>query len=212
MAARGKYTLELVQDICTAIALEGTERSGWKGRISEDTFYTWLKDKAEFSEAVNAAKAEYRQNLPEADRRQARKAFVDYLYGRMERVITKTEYGSSSVGSYEKEIVQRVPVGVPRWAIERVLGKGMPSEIEALVTLVEAGWIPREVLSLAIEQLSQVKKSLREVFEGILPNTGEISPGLSDETAAAIRAQILGIEPPSVAALPAVLDSGSEPD
>jgi hypothetical protein len=193
--AKGKYTPELVEDICTAIALEGSDRSGWEGRISEDTFYAWLKDKSEFFEVVQASKAEYRKNLPEVDKRQARKAFVAYLYGTMERVIITKETGKTERnGEYEKETVTRIPIGIPKWAIERVLG-GKSSELEALCVLVEAGWLPREVLNIAVSELDKLKNTMQDVFAGILPSGADTpKPGLTDETAAAIRAKILGIE------------------
>jgi hypothetical protein len=193
--AKGKYTPELVEDICTAIALEGSDQSGWEGRIAKDTFYTWLVEKSDFPDLVQAAKAEYRKNLPETDKRQARKAFVGYLYGEMERVITVQERGRSERnGEYEKEIVTRIPIGIPKWAIERVLGKNQLSELDALCVLVEAGWLPREVLNIAVSELDKLRNTMQDVFAGILPSGADTpKPGLTDETAAAIRAKILGI-------------------
>jgi hypothetical protein len=194
--AKGKYTPELVEEICNAISLEGSDRSGWEGRISEETFYAWLKDKSEFSEVVQASKAEYRKNLPEADKRQARKAFVAYLHGTMERVIITKETGRTERnGEYEKETVTRIPIGIPKWAIERVLGKNQLSELDALCVLVEAGWLPREVLNIAVSELDKLRNTMQDVFAGILPSGADTpKPGLTDETAAAIRAKILGIE------------------
>lgn len=211
--AVGKYTPELAEDICNAIALHGSDESGWKGRISKETYYVWLREKPDFSDLIEQAKTEYRHNLPEVDHRQARRAFVGYLYGTMERVVVKTEKGyTKASGHYEKEVIHRIPTGIPKWAIERVLGSQM-SEFEALQKLIEAGWIPKEVLNIAIAEFDKFKAILREVFAGILPAIDPgAKPGLTDETTAIIRSRILGIESASTIALSAEMDSGSESD
>lgn len=212
IVAKSRYCTEIVQQICDRIALEGTDESGFRGLIGKETYYVWLRTRQDFSDAVKEAKAEYRRNRPEADRRQARKAFVSYLYGDMQKIISRREEGEIDGKPYWKETTTRVPVGTPKWAIERVLGKDAASEIEALVTLVEAGWIQREVLNLAIGELDRVKETLRQVFAGILPNGESARPGLTDETADLIRGKILGIEPTSIAALPATVDVGHQLD
>ncbi len=191
-----KYTPEMVEEIVTAIAVHGVDSAGWDGRISKDTFYEWLKHKPDFSDMVVQAKREYRKSLPESKHRQANLAFSQYLYGEMERVIVTTEKGHSEKGgAYESETVKRVPIGVPKWAIDRVLGPQM-SEIEALSVLSQSGWLPKGILNIAIAELDKLKTTLREVFAGILPSVGtDAKPGLSDEAAASIRAKILGIQP-----------------
>lgn len=193
---KSKYCPELVEEIVTAIAVNGVDSAGWDGRISKDTFYEWLKHKPDFSDMVVEARLEYRKSLPESKHRQANKAFAQYLYGEMERIIVTTERGhSEKSGAYESETIKRVPVGVPKWAIDRVLGTQM-SEIEALSVLVQAGWLPRGILNIAIAEVDKLKTTLREVFAGILPDKGtDAKPGLSDEAAASIRAKILGIQP-----------------
>jgi hypothetical protein len=200
MAARrgrsSKYTPELVEEIVTAIAVHGVDAAGWDGRISKDTFYEWLKHKPDFSDMVVEAKNDYRRSLPETKRRQANLAFSQYLYGEMERVIVTTERGHSQKGGdYECETIKRIPVGVPKWAIDRVLGANM-SEIEALSVLVQAGWLPRGILNVAIAEVDKLKTTLQQVFAGILPDKGiDAKPGLSEEMAAEIRMKILGIQP-----------------
>jgi hypothetical protein len=199
MARKGrssKYTPELVEEIVTAIAVHGVDSAGFEGRIAKDTFYQWLKNKPDFSDLVVEAKSEYRRSLPETKYRQANLAFSQYLYGEMERVIVTTEKGhSEKSGVYESETIKRVPVGVPKWAIDRVLGTQM-SEIEALSVLVQAGWFPRGILNVAIAEVDKLKTTLQQVFAGILPDKGtSAKPGLSEEMAAEIRAKILGIQP-----------------
>jgi hypothetical protein len=191
-----KYTPELVDQIVTAIAVHGVDSAGFEGRIGKDTFYQWLKHKPDFSDAVSQAKKEYRNSLPETKYRQANKAFSQYLFGEMERVIVTTEKGhTEKSGAYECETIKRVPVGVPKWAIDRVLGTQM-SEIQALSVLVGAGWLPVGILSIAVGELDRVKNTLQQVFAGILPDTGKEAPrGLSYEMANEIKLKILGIDP-----------------
>ncbi|MBD1825949.1 hypothetical protein NDI47_25545 [Microcoleus vaginatus GB1-A2] len=71
-------------------------------------------------------------------------------------------------------------------------------ELEALKILADAGWLPRSVLKLANDETAKLKSNIREAFMGILPDRLEEQHrrGLSPETAAALRAHILGIQPP----------------
>jgi hypothetical protein len=199
---RSKYTPDRVRVICDAIARSGSDKAGWQaGNISEATFYTWIEQFSEFSELVLNARAEYRNTCPETLVRQVNKVFSDLLHGRMEKIITTTKTGHSSrLGSYEEETIQRIPIGVPRWAIERVLGPAI-DEFAAIQCLVQAGWLPRQLLEVTQTELYEMRSRVKELFLGILPNKeGQAKPGLSDETAAAIRAQILGIEPSNTVA------------
>lgn len=83
--AKSKYNSERVAKIIDAIFVNGSDRAGWTGgEISEDTFSQWMKKYPEFSEEVVIAKQEYRNNCPETLKRQAQKAFADYLFGRVE--------------------------------------------------------------------------------------------------------------------------------
>jgi hypothetical protein len=213
--AKSKYTPERVQILCDAIARSGCDKAGCKAAgINQDTFYTWLKVHAEFSELVFAAKAEYRESCPETLVRQANKAFADYLYGRMEKVIVTKETGISlrTGEPYERETVQRVPVGVPKWAIERVLGPAV-DEIDAIKVLVKAGWLPHELLELTREQFSELRSRLKSSFAGLLPERGrERTAGISEATADAIRREILGLKSEDPTALPEALDRRQEQD
>lgn len=193
---KSKYSEELVEQICTMVATTGSDRAAYDAvGLHPATFYRWLNEKKEFNDRVESARAEYRETCPDVLVRQANKAFSDYLHGRMERIVTTTKSGTKGDMPFEEESIQRIPVGVPKWAIDRVLGN--PSdEIEALKTLVKAGWLPRWITQIAINEISEAKATIREVFAGILPDGDEklAKPGLSDAAAAAIRARILGIE------------------
>lgn len=196
--AKSKYTPEIVQKIIDAIAATGKDEPGWlAGEISETTFYAWQEKYPEFSELVVKAKDEYRDTCPETLVRQAKKAFADYLFGRMTRVHYTKETGvNARTGEpYEKEIVQHIPVGVPRWAIERVLGKPL-DVLEAVKTLAEAGILPKWITQAVSNEIGNARKGITEVLAGVLPDsdTERHRPGLSEETAAIIRSHILGVE------------------
>src|SRR4028118_303431 len=73
-------------------------------------------------------------------------------------------------------------------------------ELEALKLLADAGWLPRSILKLANDETARLKSNLRQAFTGIFPDRpdDQNGRGLSPETAAALRAHILGIEPPDM--------------
>lgn len=212
--AKSKYTPETVRIIIAAIAASGKDEPGWRaGGISEQTFYNWQEKYVEFLELVVKAKDEYRDTCPETLVRQAKKAFADYLFGRMERVVYTKESGVSlKSGVYEKEITQRIPVGVPRWAIERVLGKPLDI-LEAVTTLADAGVLPRWLIQAVTDEVGNARTGITEVFAGVLPDrdSRQARPGLSEETAGAIRSHLLGIQSPDATSISAGVDSGQQP-
>lgn len=56
---RGKYTPEIVERLLKAIRLGmAYKHAAAYAGISEDTFYTWMKEKTEFSEQVKEAEAD----------------------------------------------------------------------------------------------------------------------------------------------------------
>ena len=131
--AKSKYNSERIAKIIDAIFVNGSDRAGWTGGgISEDTFYQWMKKYPEFSEGVAIAKQDYRNNCPETLKRQAQKAFADYLFGRVEETWTSTEVISDGDRQIVKETVKRVRRGPPQWAIERVLGP----ELNRLISIL----------------------------------------------------------------------------
>lgn len=86
-------------------------------------------------------------------------------------------------------------------------------EIEALKILAEAGWLPRSVLKLANDETSKLKSNLREAFSGVLPDYKEESGrGLSPETAAIIRAHLLGIQSSDALTLSTEMEPGQQPN
>lgn len=126
MGAKGKYNEQIVESILDAIAVTGSDAVGYqKGGISHDTFYSWIKRYPEFAEGVTRAKEEFRKSCGDGPIRLANKALDDYLNG---RVIETWECEEDAVnprtGGIERlHSIKRVNRGVPKWAIERVLGK-----------------------------------------------------------------------------------------
>ena len=137
MARKTKYSEERKRIIADEIALTGSSRSAWeKADICEETFYSWQRKYPEFSELIAIAKAEYRESCPESLRRQARRAFADYLYGRAEETWSSLERGSNDKTSWSRELTKKVRRGTPKWAIDRVLGR--PQDVlEAVKTLAQ---------------------------------------------------------------------------
>lgn len=212
--AKSKYTPETIQKILDMIAQTGSDRAGWQaGAISEATFYDWQQKYPEFLEQIKSAKTEYRNTVPEVLIRQAHSAFADYLFGRVEITTTQFKRGVNEKGSFSEETTKRIKLSPPRWAIERILGKPI-DVLEAVKVLVDANILPKWLVQVVTDEVGDARKGIAEAFTGILPENDarRIKPGLSEETAAAIRAHILGIESANHAQISAEMGSRSEPD
>jgi len=62
--AKSKYSPELTEIICNAIALYGTDEAGWAaGGIGRQTFYNWQNAHVDFLDAALKAKTEYRKSI-----------------------------------------------------------------------------------------------------------------------------------------------------
>lgn len=214
MARKPKYSPDLAKTILDAIAQTGSDRAGYEAAgISESTFYAWKKQLPEFSEEISKAKAEYSDICPGALVRQANKALADYLYGRIEVSIATIKRKRNADGTTEStETIRKVRPSIPRWAIERVLGKPLDI-LEAIKTLAQAGIIPHHLVQVAADEVRSARDRIGASFSGSLPDgdVRTIKPGLSEDTAAAIRAHILGLEDAQVLASRTFADRVSEP-
>lgn len=210
-----KYTDEVVQKIIEVIRETGGDKEGYTSAgIHSATFYKWINEKPEFKEAIAQAKVEYRESCPPVLIRQAKKAFADYLFNRVEETWTSFERGVDETGkSWSKETTKRVKRGVPQWCIERVLGKPIDL-LEAVKVLVDANILPRWLVQVVADEVGDARRGITEAFTGILPenDTRRNLPGLSEETAAAIRSHILGIESTDSTPLPEAMGSRSKSD
>lgn len=208
--AKSRYSPELTEIICNAIAVSGTDEAGWiAGEISKPTFYTWANRFPDFLDAVNTAKTEYRKSGTNNIKRLGKKALLDYLEGRM----TKTSYVKKQVLSPAGDVVEleawrTAPVGVPQWAVVRALGEDI-TEVEALSRLAELNLIPSWVVDCAERILDKAREEISTILRAELPEPlayelakeREQSGGLSAETVGRIRAEIMGIDAQSISAL-----------
>lgn len=102
----------------------------------------------------------------------------------------------------KSQAIEQIKIAAP--LIKAAIGLGQEvygrnyDELEALKMLVEAGWLPRSILKFANDEAAKLKNNLRQAFTGIFPDRpdDQNARGLTPETAAALRAHILGIQPP----------------
>ena len=169
MARNSKYTPQTVEKILIAIKETGSDKAGYgAGGINQDTFYAWKNRYTEFSEGVARARAEFRRIAPESYAMQAKESLQNYLVnGSVETWSTK-EVHKDAGGDVIKTIerVSKVVKPTPCWVIDRVLGKSY-DELEAVKTLVEAGWLPPEILYRAGVSMEQFKTSMQQLFEKV---------------------------------------------
>jgi hypothetical protein len=193
--AKSKYTPEICKIIFAAIAQTGSDRAAFQAAgINRDTFYSWMKKYPDFSDGVGKARAEYQDVCPENLVQQANKAFADYLYGRVEVAVETEKWVEDEKGIRTERSSRIVKQPPPRWAIERVLGRPL-DVLEAIKTLAQAGIIPHHLVQVAADEVRSARERIGDSFKGALPegDVRNIKPGLSEETAAAIRAHVLGI-------------------
>ena len=93
----------------------------------------------------------------------AKEVLNNYLYNGDIQTWTSREI---HIGTDENiiKMVERVTKQVketPPWVIERVLGKSY-DELEAVKTLVEAGWLPPEILCSCGASMEHLKQSIMQ--------------------------------------------------
>lgn len=119
--AVGKYTPERVDLICHMIASTGQDQAGYKAAgITKDTFYTWVKEKPDFSDRVSAARAAWRKidepAMIEAFRQGLIKAMLGYQQER-----TNAEETTLSSGEKVKKVSKSTATVPPaEWAFRIV--------------------------------------------------------------------------------------------
>jgi hypothetical protein len=155
---KNTYIPETVEKIIDAIAKSGGDRDGWEAvGMGKDTFYKWKREYKEFADKIAIAKREFRENLPEHQKRQARRALNDYLYrGSKETWTTRKTITSEAHGDSEENSVKTVERPPPKWAIERVLGQKMDL-LEIINSLIEMGVVDSAAIQTAEGKLDTVK-------------------------------------------------------
>lgn len=211
MAGRRKYNPAVVKAICDAIAETGRDVDGIAaGAISHETFYRWINDKPEFSAAVEAARAKYRDtSLPQL-RSWAKQGLSNTLRavaeGR-EIITTTTVSGVGPEGPIDSETIQRKPAMVPiQQAFTYVMGKDIDL-VQWLNQGVNLGVFPQSFIEGLIDDIDGVRERIKAAVEGrIAPSQSthqqpRIDPGV------AIAAS-LGLSNP--APIPKTVDAGSK--
>lgn len=172
MPRRSVYTEEIAGQICEDIAEYGTHRDGYeRSGVSRACFYRWLQENREFKDRVRKAEQEFK--FSKTDRKiQARKVLDDYLYGRAKRVtkINKkvtstffTDEGEEKEAITTEEQTKITTELCPEWVISKILGKDV-EELEAFRKLVEAGWIPNDVVGSTINDIEELKVKVKSYF------------------------------------------------
>lgn len=193
-----KCTPAIVQEICSVIAITGSDKQAYEYvGVGETTFYRWLssekKEFREFREAVINARAEHHRSQSPHRIRKAQQALQNALEHGVTVVTTTEEQGESGHGPFTKTVTRTVNKGVPRWAIEQVLGPPR-DEFQALAVLVRAGWLPISILKFTDDEFSSLKDRFQQIFEGILPEglgNAESVQGITEETVDEIKHRIL---------------------
>ncbi len=161
--AKSKYKPEIVQAIVEAIAATGRDADGQKaGAISVDTFYRWLKQYPEFSESIQRAKAEFRKTCPETLRAHALQRLGEYVRGEVIETWVKTSATKDAKGELVSTTrsVTEIRRGCPQWAIDRVLGKGLPI-LEAMQVLLNEGVASPQQAAVVESCLDEMTRQLR---------------------------------------------------
>lgn len=210
--AKGKYSEENVQRCLDAIALYGTDKSGYTAiPLSHETFYKWISEKPEFAERVTQARRTWQESQGSTAKLKAWDVLRRYLFeGQIDHwTIVKDAL------TQDGEIIQLTETrtirrATPQWVIERYLGKGM-HELEALQAI--AAWLPQTTLEAVASEINHGTEAIRQVFTGAIAGSGDSArrPGLTDETAGAIRSQILGVDASDPAAVSGTMGTGQKP-
>lgn len=163
--AKSKYSPETVTLILDAIRERGGDEDGWlAGQISRTTFYEWQNQHPDFQKGVAIAKREYQESLPAVQRRQARRAFNDYLFGRIEEVWESEEQTFEANGDLTiKRTIKKVRRGPAVWAIERVLGRNLDI-LEAIKTMIESGLAPEQLIEVTERRIAEAKAQIKQDF------------------------------------------------
>lgn len=192
-----KYTSALAQKIFDAIADSGSHRAAWESaEIHHSTFYDWRKKYPEFSAGIAKAEEIFRQKLDND--------FVDLANQRLREVLEKgvtirwkkSETRTREVicpdsGSVLRVIRETVDStseefrGVPSWAIERALPKPIRDLDDLAAIAAEFG------CAVVVKDFQLFKDYLRANTPDL---PGKKGVGLSSETTARIRSEILGID------------------
>lgn len=153
VARKSKYTPDIQDTICEAIATEGGDEVGWRaGGINAATFYRWLNRYSDFRDAVEQARRDFRERCPAYQKDLALEKLTDALEnGQLIRWTTiKTRrldhfYPGKDgqpdtlkwyqIETTEEEHIEHRPT--PKWAIERVIPRPIEDDVNAAIAFLE---------------------------------------------------------------------------
>lgn len=202
MPRKSKYNEECQKAICEAIAESGRDVDGCKaGGISYDTFYEWLKTKPEFSEAVMAARKQFKDtSLPQLRTwaKQGLKNTLQAVAEGREIITTTVVSGIAPDGSpVEMETINRQPAMVPiNQAFKYVMGK----DIDLITWLrqgVDLGVFPRSFVEEMIDDIDAVTERIRSKVEGRITSTDSGARGSTAIDSGVAIASALGLVDPT---------------
>lgn len=135
--------------------------------VDRALFDGWMKKYKDFKAKVLSAQEYYRDSLPLAQKMQAKKALIDYLYGRQkkEQKIVEEYYDENGNISGKKVVEKTEAIEVPRWVIERALGSTV-SELDALRLLIDSGWIDDSVIEGISQRLNLATEDIKQILLG----------------------------------------------
>lgn len=186
--AKGKYNPQAISLICDAIAETGRDLDGIAAAgIASNTFYRWLSEKRDFSDAVEASRARFRSTSIPKLRSWAKQALSNTLEAAAEgrEVVTiTTTTGTDSLGqTFESETIQRKPAMLP---VQQAFNYVMGREIDLIAWLrqgVDLGVLPKEFMEKSINEIDGVTARIRSQIEGRSTEGQNPSPNI-DPTAA----------------------------
>lgn len=164
-----KYTPEIVERILSVFRETGSDKVAYlAANISKDTFYKWKLNHPDFADLLAIAAVDFRMRAPESYIEQAKKTLEDYLFNGETQTWSSREIHKDANGNIIKivEKVSKVVKSTPCWVIDRVLGKSY-DELEAVKTLVEAGWLPPEILYRAGASMEKLKTAMQQLFKKV---------------------------------------------
>jgi hypothetical protein len=174
--AKGKYTSELVQEICDRIRADGRLESVYTSPklISKASFYAWLKTKPDFLDSVNQARQDYQRSQPEFMQSLAQKVLLEYLEGhgkeeieRSSQTIRKFRFkGNEGLQLFEIDEVETVKTTYRRCPV-RVLEMFFPRPMaieKAVETLASEGVLSESQLKKIVIIIEETQTKIKEVI------------------------------------------------
>lgn len=155
-----------------------------QAKISNNTFYRWMRLYPEFKLRVEAARKEYNQIKFKIIRDELKDKLEDIARNGAVEEQTTSEVlrdGQGNVVGYkEKTVTTSKPAG---WAIEKVLGKDM-TDIDAIKKIVDNGWLGEDQLMAIQEILEETNARVKEVISNGVHktiNTINVTPRNNNE-------------------------------